>query len=116
MVEILWDLLGILWALVGLITCDSAGADISSGSSLASGSKLLPQHRRHPLASLRQHASEVRGVYVDWSLHVEHQNIYKHLETFTPPLAPATSKVKECTAFNEAGGGEVTYGIRGRDQ
>ena len=45
-----------------MITCDSAGADIGPGSTLASGPKLLPQHRRQAPEAMIQYASEPRGV------------------------------------------------------
>ena len=48
--------------LVGLITCVSAGAGIGPGSTLASGPKLLPQHRRQAPEAMIQYASEPRGV------------------------------------------------------
>ena len=48
--------------LVGVITCVNAGAGIGPGSILASGPKLLPQHRRQAPEAMTQYASEPRGV------------------------------------------------------
>ena len=45
-----------------MITCDSAGAEIGPGSTLASGPKLEPQHRRQAPEATIRHASEIRGV------------------------------------------------------
>ena len=61
-VQDFWDLVGILWDSVGLLTCVSAGAGIGPGSTHASGPKLLPQHRRQAPGAMIQYSSEPRGV------------------------------------------------------
>ena len=48
--------------LVGLNTSVRAGAGIGPGSTLASGPKLLPQHRRQATEAMIQYALEPRGV------------------------------------------------------